>query len=109
MPAAVIILYQDASVKATPHNSRPFKIVRCCSKSTDGEGQLAHGGNLAVHGGNRLAEAHRTAACSQLTFELQHVTGNNLPLEAGVLDTAEQHDLALVLLLGENGDCTFFR
>ena len=54
----------------------------------DGEDQLRGAGRLAVHHGGAGADAHRTPALGEDAFQLQHVAGDDLPLEAGVFHPA---------------------
>ena len=68
-----------------------------------GKSQFCLGGQLAVHEGTAHAVAHRAHAADDLTLELQHVSGGDLVLEAGILDAAEQGQFALVLRLAEIG------
>ena len=69
--------------------------------SLDGEDQFRSAGRLAVHRGGAGTDAHRTPALREGTFQLQNVSGDDLPLEAGVFHPAEEGNFPLIS--GESG------
>ena len=64
--------------------------------SLDGEDQLRGAGGLAVHRGGAGADAHRAPPLGEDAFQLQHVAGDDLPLEAGVFHPAEEGNFPLI-------------
>ena len=60
--------------------------------------------SFAAHRGRRLSAADRAAHALQLACQLELVPGHDDALEAHVVDTREERELAAVLLVGEDGD-----
>ena len=70
------------------------------------EGKFCSHSDFSVNLCNSLSASDGTLLGYDLTFHLKNVTGDDLLLEARILDTSEECDLTLVLLLREDGDGT---
>src|SRR5436190_19358110 len=73
--------------------------------ASDEHGQHRLGRDLAVDARPALALRDRPAHAQELALEVEHVAGRDDALEAAAVDRGEEGNLALVRLVGEDGDC----